>query len=180
MEIFDFVGSETGRWTVTRLSPVVGSGLSLFQSLDITEGSLMSHLQATWFIKGFRSNMRYTHQTEAETLTSKQALLGRQQATCAALIPIKKSAEWWALAQDERRKIFEEQSQHIGIGLHYLPAIARRLYHCRDFNQEFDFLTWFEYAPEHADAFEELVAALRATPEWNFVEREVDIRLRRA
>jgi len=40
-----------------------------------------------------------------------------------------------------------------------------------------DFLTWFEYAPEHAARFEELVAALRATEEWRYVEREVDIRL---
>jgi hypothetical protein len=28
----------------------------------------------------------------------------------AALIPIKKSAVWWAMAQDERRAIFEERS----------------------------------------------------------------------
>jgi hypothetical protein len=58
-----------------------------------------------------------------------------------------------------------------------LPAIARRLYHCRDLGQEFDFLTWFEYAPQHATPFEELVQALRETTEWKYVEREVDIRL---
>lgn len=34
-------------------------------------------------------------------------------------------------------------------------------------------------APEHAQAFEELVAELRATEEWKFIEREVDIRLAR-
>jgi hypothetical protein len=45
--------------------------------------------------------------------------------------------------------------------------------------EPFDFLTWFEYAPEHAEAFEELVAKLRAREEWTFVEREVDVRLAR-
>jgi hypothetical protein len=40
-------------------------------------------------------------------------------------------------------------------------------------------LTWFEYAPENADLFEELVIMLRATEEWSFVEREVDIRVER-
>src|SRR5437899_2558752 len=45
--------------------------------------------------------------------------------------------------------------------------------------EPFDFLTWFEFAPEHATAFEELVAMLRATEEWSFVEREVDVRLMR-
>ena len=59
----------------------------------------------------------------------------------------------------------------------YLPAVARRLYHGRDLGEPFDFLTWFEYAPHDTDAFEALVAKLRETTEWAFVEREVDIRL---
>ncbi|MDZ4852461.1 MAG: hypothetical protein SGI77_24495 [Pirellulaceae bacterium] len=39
------------------------------------------------------------------------------------------------MTQDERRAIFEERSHHISIGLKYLPAIARRLHHCRDFSE---------------------------------------------
>ena len=76
-----------------------------------------------------------------------QAGLGRPEATCAALIPIKKSAAWWELTQEERRQIFEDKSHHIAGSLKYLPAIARQLYHCRDLGEPFDFLTWFEYAP---------------------------------
>src|SRR5690349_7262702 len=49
-----------------------------------------------------------------------------------ALIPIRKSAAWWALAHDERRKIFEERSHHVAHSLPYLPRIARRLHHGRD------------------------------------------------
>lgn len=59
----------------------------------------------------------------------------------------------------------------------YLPAIARRLYQSRDLGEPFDFLTYFEYAPEHSTMFEELVAMLRETEEWKYVEREVDVRL---
>ena len=44
----------------------------------------------------------------------------------------------------------------------------------------FDFLTWFEYAPEHADAFEDMVRKLRRTLEWQYVDREIDIRLCRS
>ena len=83
------------------------------------------------------------------------------------------------LAQDERRAILEEQSHHIAIGLEYLPAIARRLYHCRDLDEPFDFLTWFEFAPQNTGAFDDLVARLRASPEWTYIEHEVDIRLER-
>ena len=101
------------------------------------------------------------------------------EATCAALIPLTKTAAWWALTQDERREIFEARSSHIATGLRFLPAIARRLHHSRDLGEPFDFLTWFEYAPSDAVAFDELVAALRATEEWDYVEREVDLRLHR-
>lgn len=71
----------------------------------------------------------------------------RPEATHAAIIPITKSGAWWRLAQDERREIFEESSHHIAIGLEYLPAVARELYHGRDLGEPFDFLAWFEYAP---------------------------------
>jgi hypothetical protein len=40
-------------------------------------------------------------------------------------------------------------------------------------------LTWFEFAPGDEARFDELVALLRATEEWGFVEREIDIRLQR-
>ena len=117
--------------------------------------------------------------TAAEGGLPKQQGLGRPTSKRAALIPIRKTATWWALPQDERREIFEAQSHHIGIGLNYLPAVARRLHHCRDLGAEepFDFITWFEYAPSDSAAFDELVEALRASPEWEYVDREVDIRL---
>lgn len=35
----------------------------------------------------------------------------------AALVPIRKSAAWWAMAQDERERIFRVASRHGGIGL---------------------------------------------------------------
>lgn len=57
-----------------------------------------------------------------------QPPLGRREASRAVLIPIKKSAAWWDLPQDERRRIFEERSADIAIGTKYLPAVARRLY----------------------------------------------------
>lgn len=63
-----------------------------------------------------------------------------------------------------------------------LPAIARRLHHCRDLgpDEPFDFLTWFDFAPQHEPAFDQLLLALRSSPEWRYVEREVDLRLQRS
>jgi hypothetical protein len=37
----------------------------------------------------------------------------------------------------------------------------------------------FEFEPADEPAFDAMLARLRATPEWRFVSREVDIRLER-
>jgi chlorite dismutase len=142
-----------------------------------------THLPATavpgaaWVLRGTNSAARYTEQAETETLRQSQPPIGRLGCSHAALIPIRKSDAWWTLSQDERRAIFETRSKHIASCLKYLPAIARRLHHSRELGEPFDFLTWFEYAPEHAASFEELVQSLRATEEWKYVDWEIDIRL---
>jgi chlorite dismutase len=174
---FDFIGGNEGQWKILAITAVIGTPLELTSHLKITASTNIQNNSGLWTLKGFRSNIRYSEKIEKEQLNAIQAELDRPEATRGALIPIKKSAIWWTLAQDERRKIFEEQSHHTKIGLKYLPAIARRLYHCRDIGEPFDFLTWFEYAPKDSELFEELVNNLRKTEEWNYVEREIDIRL---
>jgi chlorite dismutase len=176
-----FVGAGTGRWRVERLETIAGEPLASASHLDVIEGatSAKRRVDAVWVLRGVTSNERYVDRDEQRQLLSRQELLGRPGSTRAALIPITKSESWWQLAQDERRRIFEESSHHVATGLEYLPEVARRLHHGRDLGEPFDFLTWFEFAPERASAFEELVLRLRATEEWTYVEREIDIRLAR-
>lgn len=175
-----FLAGADGAWRIMRCDPVTGDGLAAAPCLAIRQqASNGTPTASQWQLTAFASNVRYVERPEKTALTRVQAGLGREEATCAALIPIKKNAAWWDLTQDERRHVFEAQSHHISDSMKYLPAIARQLYHCRDLGEPFDFLTWFEYAPEHADEFERLVAHLRGTKEWTYVEREVDIRLMR-
>jgi chlorite dismutase len=178
--LFTFVGGDVGPWRVASVDCVAGEPLLAAARVSIIPG-VVPELppEASWALRGITSNERYVVREEKAALVSKQEGLGRPASTRAALIPIRKTAAWWALAQDERRKIFEAQSQHIATGLKYLPGVARRLHHCRDLGPEepFDFLTWFEYAPSETQAFDELVRTLRASPEWEYVDREVDIRL---
>src|SRR5215813_1487378 len=178
--LFSFVGGSAGRWQVTRMETVIGLPLEQAAYLDILEGNLNALPEGTaWVLRGVTSYERYVNRTEQQSLLAIQPPLDRPQATWAALIPVKKSASWWQLPQDERRAIFEAHSHHIQTGLQYLPAVARRLHHGHDLGEPFDFLTWFEYAPEDAAAFEELVLRLRETEEWTYVEREIDLRLAR-
>jgi len=176
-----FVGARSGTWTVEHLEAVSGTPLAPTPHVEILEGPAASSSvrDVIWVLRGVTSNERYLTRVEHDTLVSRQEPLGRPASTRAALIPIKKSETWWELPQDERRRIFEESSHHAASGLEYLPAIARRLHHGRDLREPFDFLTWFEFAPADQIGFEELVQRLRATEEWTYVEREIDIRLAR-
>lgn len=158
----------------------MGDPLPTVDRIEITNGPEAS-TDARWVLQGVTSNERYVERTEKDTLVAKQVALGRTEARLAAMIPIRKNAQWWAMTQEERREILETRSRHIQIGLKYLPAIARRLHHCRDLtdSQPFDFITLFDYHEEDATAFDELVAALRESEEWKFINREFDIRMLR-
>lgn len=178
---FAFVGSDRGRWAVTSFTNLTGDGLAPVSRIDVgASAALTADASQAWRIEGLISNLRYATRSELISLRASQEPLGRPVARCGAMIPIKKSSAWWDMAQDERRAIFEETSHHTAIGMKFLPAVARQLYHSRDLGEPFDFVTWFEFAPEHAAAFDDLLAGLRATAEWRYVEREIDIRLQLA
>jgi hypothetical protein len=178
--LYSFAAGEQGDWTVTAQAAVIGEPLPAVRALSVLPGPVPT-VDHRWVLRGITSNERYVERAEREVLVAKQQGLGRAPSTCAVLIPIRKSVAWWALTQDERRAVFETRSKHIEIGVRYLPAIARRLHHCRDLtpDEPFDFLTWFEFAPADAQAFDVLLAELRASEEWHYVDREVEIRLTR-
>lgn len=175
---YSFIGSDVGQWRVTDQHTIVGSPLESVQRIEVVNSPANNLAkQGAWVLQGFTSNVRYANRNEIVKLQAVQEGLNREKSLCAALIPIKKNAEWWAMSQDERRSIFEEQSHHTEIGLGYLPEIARQLHHSRDLGEQFDFITWFEFSPEHKELFNDLLKKLRATKEWQFIEREIDIRL---
>ena len=180
--LFSFVGGNDGPWKVTAARAIAGETWPAIDRLNIVAGNIaLPSAGAAWVLHGATSNERYVTRPEKEQLLAKQQGLGRPEADCAVLIPIKKNAKWWAMTQDERRQIFEAQSHHTQIGLEYLPAIARRLHHCRDLAdvEPFDFLTRFEFAKADTEEFDKLLVRLRVSEEWKFVEREVEIRFTR-
>jgi Chlorite dismutase len=174
-----FVGGASGAWRVERMDAVAGEPLAPAPRLAVLEGAAAaaSPRGAAWVLRATTSHTRYATRAELQALAAREEPLGRAGSTRAALIALSKSPAWWALAQDERRRIFEDRSHHVAVGLEYLPAVARRLHHGRDLGAPFDFLTWFEFAPGAAAAFDEVVGRLRATEEWRYVERDVDVRL---
>ena len=173
-----FVAKDSGQYQIERITAVSGDARTHATHLTVHH-ELVAHAHGAWALRGVTGHVRYVERAEKTALDPVSPALARPEATCAALIPIRKSADWWALPQDERRAIFEQRSRHIADSMKYLPRIARRLYQARELGEHFDFLTWFEFAPEHSGAFDELLAMLRSREEWSFVEREVEIRLSR-
>jgi Chlorite dismutase len=175
-----FLGAGAGPWRIERAFAVAGEPLPPAPCLSVIEARARPDLPDVRFtLRGSTGHVRYVDAREKAALGPVSPGLGRPEATRAALIPIRKSDAWWELAQDERRAILEQRSRHITVGLEYLPAIARRLFHARELGEPFDFLTWFEFAPEHEARFDELLVRLRASEEWRYVEREVELRLSR-
>jgi hypothetical protein len=91
-----FVAGSSGLWRIDRIRTIIGAGLPIADRLAVLEGrrpTLKS--KGKWILRGVTSNTRYTKWPEVDVLVSKQAGLMRSEATCAALIPIRKTAEWW-------------------------------------------------------------------------------------
>jgi Chlorite dismutase len=175
-----FSAGTKGLWAIREVRSIKGETLPFAEKIHVGETEVLD--ANGWTLSGIRSNTRYTTSEEKAQLEMRQEDLGRSESGRAVMILIKKNAEWWLLSQDERRAIFEEKSKHTSIGLRFLPAIARRLFHCRDLGipQPFDFITWFEFKAEDEAMFDDLLSQLRSSVEWEFIEREVDVRLEKA
>src|SRR6186713_1819208 len=105
-----FRGGQSGAWRVTAFSAVKGPPLAAVPSLSVVHSEAISlpllPSPTAWRLAGVASHVRYVERGEKTSLAEKQEGLGRPEASCAALIPIRKSADWWDLTQEERRRIF--------------------------------------------------------------------------
>lgn len=123
--------------------------------------------------------------TDAATRSELSQISRGSTGPIAVLIPICKSASWWALAQDERQAHFTpgRRAGHSALGRPFAARIYRRLYHARHLPESaWDFLTYFEFPEADRGAFQELLAILRdpeSNPEWSFVDRELEIWMRK-
>ena len=107
--LFCFTGGNQGSYQVIKMEVKSGPTLQTIAHLDIYPASLKNSAnECNWVLIGFISNLIYAESLEKKELVSIQSDLGKGEPTCAVLIPMKKSATWWSLAQDERREIFEK------------------------------------------------------------------------
>lgn len=132
--------------------------------------------------QGVPRHLEYTTGAQKAELAASRGPLAASASTVAVLIPIRKSAAWWALPLDARVEHFRPRAGlqgHTALGASYTDRIYRKLYHSRYATEAgYDFVTYFEFDRAHAGAFRDLLAALRdpaRNPEWGFVDRELEI-----
>ena len=135
----------------------------------------------------FRGVTQHLHYTDTkvrdELLASSRTAVDGSMDTVAVIIPIRKSAAWWALSQDQRQSFFhksKEKAGHTGIGTPYASRIFRKLYHARYSGAPvpYDFVTYFEFPVNEVESFRALLQELRdlnKNPEWESVELEFEI-----
>jgi len=175
---YNYVGGNGGAWSVTSASALSGLPLARVTHIDIVRGPLSRTPPGTaWVLSGLVRNTRYVSREDFETRAPEIPHAPKSTAMCAALIAIRRSKQWWELGHQVRREILETQSDLWTAGLHYLTGMVRRWQHRRDLSEQFDCVTWFEYEPHDAEAFDKLLTAWRASEEWSYVARECDIRL---
>jgi hypothetical protein len=167
------------RYRVDDIKPVRGEAISApvcgGELLRVERRGQLAAASAPFI--GVTQHLVYTAAQERLELTRVSA---SESGPVAVLIPICKAQAWWALAQDERRSFLRAGGPgHFEIGLEYASTIYRRLYHARALpGSAWDFLTYFEFPRDRSDDFRALLQRLRDTdqnPEWQFVEREVEI-----
>jgi hypothetical protein len=128
-------------------------------------------------LRGVAQHHQYTDGAQkAELNRVSHAEFPAGPTTMAVLIPIRKTEAWWTLPHDQRIAHFQKQG-HTAIGQRFADRIYRKLYHCRylETPHSCDFLTYFELDERHAGDFRALLAELRATPEWTYVDLEYEI-----
>ena len=98
--LYTFVGGDVGVWRIVRIETMIGDSLVTAKRLDVFPGQLPeTRTDFQWSLRGVTSNERYTTRAEKDQLVAKQPVIGRPEADCAALIPIRKTAEWGAFAR---------------------------------------------------------------------------------
>lgn len=134
--------------------------------------------------QGVTQTLHYTNTTQQQELDERsRPELEPAIDTTAVLIPIRKSLEWWQLAQDQRQAHFQTRGAkpgHTAIGLAYVDRVYRKLYHSRYtlLSAPYDFLTYFEFRQVYTNDFNLLLRELRDTtrnPEWTYTGLEYEI-----
>ncbi len=128
---------------------------SLFGKHLKTAGIMNGLTKKANYVPGFPDQMKADLKTASEPGAKPYAIV----------IPIRKSADWWALDQEKRAAMMKE---HTEAALPYHKTVKRKLYHSTGLD-DLDFITYFETSK--LEDFHSLILSLEKVKEFQYTRR---------
>lgn len=133
--------------------------------VDLQSSAFGKHLKGAGLMHGLTKKANYvpgfTDQLKADLKVTSEP----GPKPYAMVIPIRKTADWWALDQEKRAAMMRE---HTEATLPYLKTVKRKLYHSSGVD-DLDFITYFETSK--LDDFHSLVLSLEQVKEFQYTRR---------
>jgi chlorite dismutase len=133
--------------------------------LDLQTSAFGKHLQVAGIMHGLTKKANYVPGFSDEMKADLKTASDPGSKPYAVVIPIRKSADWWALDQETRAAMMKE---HTGAALPYHKTVKRKLYHSTGLD-DIDFITYFETSK--LDDFHSLILSLEKVKEFQYTRR---------
>ena len=127
--------------------------------VDLMGTTLGKHLQNTQTFNGITKPLNYAPAFPEDLKKELSTPPDPGPKPYVIVVPIRKDAEWWNMAQDSRGKMMKEHTEATVV---YLKTVKRKLYHASGLD-DLDFITYFETAK--LDDFNSLVIGLERVKE---------------
>lgn len=133
--------------------------------LDLQSSLFGKHLKPSGIMHGLTKKANYVPGLPDQMKADLKVASEPGPKPYAIVIPIRKSADWWALDQDKRMALMKE---HTEAALPYQKTVKRKLYHSTGLD-DLDFITYFEASK--LEDFHRLVLALENVKEFQYTRR---------
>ncbi|MBH0196759.1 MAG: chlorite dismutase [Nitrospira sp.] len=133
--------------------------------LDLQNSAFGKHLKGAGLMHGLTKKANYVPGFSDQLKADLKGASDPGSKPYVIVIPVRKSAEWWALDQDKRAAMMLE---HTEATLPYIKTVKRKLYHSSGLD-DLDFITYFETS--RLEDFHSLILSLEKVKEFQYTRR---------
>jgi chlorite dismutase len=133
--------------------------------VDLQNSLMGKYLKAAGVMQGLTKKANYVPGFPDQMKTDLKVASEPGPKPYVIVIPIRKSADWWALDQDKRAAMMKE---HTEASLPYIKTVKRKLYHSTGLD-DVDFITYFETSK--LEDFHSLILSLEKVKEFQYNRR---------
>ncbi|MDH5625421.1 MAG: chlorite dismutase family protein [Nitrospira sp.] len=133
--------------------------------LDLQNSAFGKHLKEAGLIHGLTKKANYLPGFPDQMKADLKGPSEPGPKPYAIVIPVRKSADWWALDHDKRAAMMQE---HTAAAVPYLKTVKRKLYHSSGLD-DLDFIAYFETSK--LEDFHSLILSLEKVKEFQYTRR---------